>query len=334
MTDSPSVAEQVSAAVETAVAKHSESPSQDGGTTNTATSQAGEAPAPAGASGPEASPTAAVSQDARDGATRQPDDADGEDVKDDSKWKELDSRRTILKNARSKGAAEFRSNLEQRLGFSLDDENTLANVAMFRQDPAGYIKRFAQHFGLQAPEQAQRPQPTAPNGKTFERPSPRLRAEDGTPAYAQPEVDALIDHLTSQIQELKGSIDPLQQMRQQMEQQSVMAQAHTEAARTFEEIKTLEGFEDVKDRMLSLMKADGRVTWESAYRRAYQEIYRPKLEQSLRQRALDDLKKAPVTTPKGPSPNAQPRGVAPAKRGGLSVAEAIQAAVEKHSATA
>lgn len=329
MPDTLSVSEQVSAAVDSAVAKHSESPSQDGDQTSADGSPAGKTPAPAGASGSEASSAGDASQDARDGATRQPGDTDDDDVKDDSKWKELESRRSILKNARTKGASEFQRGLEQRLGFSLSDENTVQNLRLFVSDPAGYLQRYAQHFGL-APN-AEPPKAPA-NTAGFQRPSPRLAAEDGTPAYAQAEVDALVDHLNGQIEELKRSLNPIQQTHQQFEQQRVWSQAMSEADRTYKEISSWEGFDDVKDRMLELMKTDGRVTYESAYRRAYQEIYRPKLEQTVRQKALDDLKKAPAVTPKVVTPNAQARAGASSKRGNLSVAEAIEFAVEKHSA--
>ena len=321
-----SVSEIVSTAVETAVAQHSESPSQEGAQSTTA--PAGEAPATAEASGSDAQST--TSSTPKDGPTRQAGDADDDAVKDDSKWKELESRRTILKNARSKGATEFAQGLEQRLGFSLADENTIENLRQFRSDPVGYIKRYAQHFGLALADQ---PKPSQPQQQTatFEKPQPRLRAEDGTLAYAQPEVDTLIGHLNAQIEELKAALNPLQQTHQQFEQQRIYSQAVAEADTQFKEISQWEGFADVKDRMLELMKTDGRVTPDSAYRRAYQEIYRPKLEADIRQKALDDLKKAPVIAPKGASPSAQARGAAK-KPGSMSPAEAVAFAVEKHAA--
>lgn len=328
MPDTPSVSELVSSAIDTAVAQHSESPSQESGPPSTSSTPAGEAPAPAEASGSDAQST--TSSTTQGEPTRQAGDADDDAVKDDSKWKELESRRTILKNARSKGAAEFAQGLEQRLGFSLADENTIENLRQFRSDPAGYIKRYAQHFGLQFTDQPASSAPP-PSPATFEKPQPRLRAEDGTLAYAQPEVDALVGHLNAQIEELKAALNPIQQTHQHLEQQRLYSQAYAEADVQFKEISQWEGFADVKDRMLELMKADGRVTPDSAYRRAYQEIYRPKLEATIRQKALDDLKNAPATAPKGVSPSAQPRAASKTP-GNMSVSEAVQFAVEKHAA--
>jgi len=145
------------------------------------------------------------------------------------------------------------------------------------------------------------------------------------------QVDALVDNLFAQIEDLKSSMGPIRQTHDQLQQQRIYAEAVNVADAQFKEISQWEGFSDVKDRMLELMKADGRVTPDSAYRRAYQEIYRPKLEETIRRKALDDLRKAPVTTPKGASLSAQPRAAAK-KPGALSVKDAIEMAIEKHSA--
>jgi len=324
MPETPSVSELVSGAVETAVAKHSEPVSQDGGASSDTPTSADTASASADAPADGARPTAASSVE----PTKQAGDADGDLVKNDADWLTLDKRRTILQNARKNEREVFARELSDQLGVPISDQNAIANFRAFISDPAGYVRTYGKHFGLQVPEQT--PQRQAQPQGQFERPKPRLSAEDGTPAYAAPEVDALVGHLEQQIAQMQQMLNPIKQTHQELQRQRVHAEAFQTAQRDFDEMKSWEGFDDVMPRMLELMKADGRVTPDSAYRRAYQEVYRPKLEEKVRKSVLDELKTSPAATPKGVSPTATARAAAK-KPGAMSVSEAVLFAVEQAS---
>jgi hypothetical protein len=283
---------------------------------------------PAAASGPEAQPTSSSTSAT---AAIQPGDGDDAILKDDTSWLTPEKRRTILQNARQKAAAEYTQRVESTLGFSLSDDNAVANVKAFLSDPRGYIAAHAQHFGIApAVEPPRQPTPAPSNG--FTRPTPSLVAQNGTAAYAQAEVDALFDYQQQRIAALESALQPMQQTHQQIQSEQAMREIHAQAAAQYDDMRTWPGFDELKGDVLAVMQSDRRISPETAYRRVMQTKYLPTQEQRMREKLLAEINAAKAETPKGPSAITQSRTSAAPKRGGLSVHDAVQFAVEKHTA--
>jgi hypothetical protein len=329
-----SVSDLVHDAVTSAVSQASGSNPADGASDAAPQTSAGVSPAPADASGTDARTTAPSTTG---GPTIEGVDADDELVKDNNVWNDVGKRSQVLRNARTREAEKITKDLESRLGFRLSDENTLRNIQAYLADPPGYLRKYGEHFGLipaaanghaQAPPQNGNGQ--KPNG--FTRPQPQYRTEDGKAVYGQEEIDAITAEYEQRLARVEQSITPLQSTHDQLEQARITYQAQQEADRIYRDVQTWPRYEDIKDDMAKLLMSDGRVTPESAYGRIMRERY-PTFLQKTRQEVLDELKAKPAAPASKATPAAQARSSSTDRKRGLSVSEAVLAAVEKHSAT-
>lgn len=328
-----SVSDLVHDAVESAVSQASGSNPAEGTSDASSQTSAGASPAPADVSG---SDTRTTAPSTTGGPTIEGGDADDELVKDNNVWNDVQKRSTVLRNARQREAEKITKDLESRLGFRLSDENTLRNIQAYLADPPGYLRKYGEHFGL-IPAQHNghaQAQPSNGNGKPngFTRPQPQYRTEDGKAVYGQEEIDAITAEYEQRLARVEQSITPLQSTHDQLEQARITYQAQQEADRIYRDVQTWPRYEDVKEDMAKLLMSDGRVTPESAYGRIMREKF-PSFLQKSRQETLDELKAKPAAPASKATPSAQARSSSTDRKRGLSVSEAVLAAVEKHSAT-
>lgn len=293
----------ISAAVDAAVAQHSPSD----GPTGDASAQPAEAAAP-----PAAPPTdsGATESNADDSASAAPaTQATEKSAKPEEpvaappqeKWP------TILENARKKERAAATRELNERYGIpeDADPERVRAHVWGLINDPIGYYKslgeQLAPYLATNAPAQ-----PT----RAFQRPTPRLRSEDGTAAYTAEDVDALVEHVQSEMtaefnRQLAERLGPLQQTHEELESQKRWGTAVERAKTQLEEASSWEAFDELKEQIRDLMETDKRVTLWSAYNRLHQTWAKDRskrIEQETRQRVLDEIKKAPAAPTKTVAP--------------------------------
>ena len=233
---------------------------------------------------------------------------------------------TVLENARKKAREDVTAELRQQLGTDLSDPNAIANVRAFLSNPAQYLRQYAPHFGIQlaqAAAQATQAQPTEP-------PKPDLVAEDGTPAYSQRALDALLEWRFNQFaKSLDARFAPVEQTYQTITQQSQWAQAQAAARADIAEAETWDDWTDVKPRVIELLSEDKRRTLASSYAQARKEL-KPQLDQKRREAILEEIKTRPPV-PATLTPTAPTRSARKAKTNGLDIRSAVEAAMSKHA---
>lgn len=138
-----------------------------------------------------------------------------------------------------------RAEVETQYAWAKDLNPTHVSVAMdvateISRDAKGFASRLAGELGMKLvpiKEQAQPPQGGQATGDgQAELPKPRLRAEDGTAAYAADQMPAIIDAITKRITaQFEGRIKPLVDDRER-NQRTALATEQRESAR-----QTVEG---------------------------------------------------------------------------------------------
>lgn len=215
------------------------------------------------------------------------------------------------------------------MGFRLDDENAIANVAAFMADPPGYIRRYADHFGVSATAPAA-PTPAPPAAPAFERPKPILTSEDGKAAYDAAAMDQYLNHVFARIDQLETRFTPLDELQTRLQDAQIRSDARAYAEQRMSEVKKWDGFEELAPKIAQLMRADKRHSIESAYITLYHADYLPKSEERSRQKFLTELQNRPAA-PKVPQ-ETKTRARSE-NRKGLTTREAIEGAAEKLGAT-
>ncbi len=328
-TPAPSAPSTAREAIDSVLSKHSDSssPATSGRSdASDSRSSATGTVASAVASRPDATPSPASSTDP---ATRQPSDAE-DPIKDDD-WLTPEKRQRILRNARAREAESVRTTLEQQLGFEIKDERALAEVRAFISNPSAYVNANAERLGITLPV-APAPREAAPPVQARgERPLPDARSDDGTLFYTEKQTLALLDWYASQSEDkLASRLAPLEKLHERMTADQIRAEANEHAKGEVSKAEKWEGFNELKPRILALMRQDGRRTLLSAYNEVFQTEYLPASKSKMRQSILDELKSRPVA-PAGVSPSAQARTPASKRQGANTAKEAIEIALAKHA---
>ncbi len=233
----------------------------------------------------------------------------------------------VLGNAREKAARETEAKLHETYGIPRGaDPNTVRRfISGLHHDPVALYHEL----GRQLKPYLEQPK------ATFQRPTPRLRAEDGTAAYAAEDVDALIQQLQDTFeQRLTGAIEPLEAERQQSARAHIWNEAVKTADERLAEAREWEGFAELSTQIAELMEQDGRITLDSAYNRLVQPWRKErdrKLKEETRQQVLQEIKKAPVNSP-SVVPGAPVRAGNGAKRSRSSFDSDVEAAVQRANA--
>jgi hypothetical protein len=180
---------------------------------------------------------------------------------------------------------------------------------MADRNPVEFFNRFK--AGLEkhptwgkylTPQQAQAQQQANPE------PEPDLVAENGQPVYSAPQLRKWQEWNNAKTKaEFQSMVSPLLADRQQTQMQ---AQAQDFAKRTIEELSGLPGFDELKPEIAKNLKADRRLSPLGAYKRAYEEVYKPKMAQTSRDTLLNEMNQkaaantanpnATAATPKSP----------------------------------
>ncbi len=308
-------------------------------------------PAPAAASGSEAAPTTAgKTQAPATGAT----DEDGEIIQDQG-WLNLDKRRTILSNARTKAQQQARETiLEQELGLpkGVNLQSVRTHLQMLGSDAVAYHRQLGENLrrrGLLPPEGASTPPPTTvqtpPAAATPRpRPQPDLVFNDGRRAYSEEAQADLLEwqseQLTAQFNRaLEERLGPMQETHEIVQAEAVRNEAHAVAAATLEEASTWHRFGEFKKQIAELMVADRRVTVFSAYNRLLQAALKnenARVAEESRTATLDELSRRPGRDLVPGSPAATVVDPAARKRGGSLddlLTDAVTRSIAKHSST-
>jgi hypothetical protein len=229
-----------------------------------------------------------------------------------------------LDNRSKKVREDVFAELSTELGFDLSRPEYRANLRAFQQNPAAYVRQFAPQWGVKLAEDAAAAQPV-PDGP----PEPDLVAEDGvTRAYSAEGLAAwgawqqrqLMTQLDTRFGQIEGITGPL---KQALAWQEALRQAAPEV----EEAKTWDHFEDLRQEIHDIMKADGRATLGSAYARALKNNS-ARFRDESRNAVLTELKSSPRavdTAPVGSATraNSKPRG--------NTLDRAIESALEQHA---
>lgn len=230
--------------------------------------------------------------------------------------------RAILQNARKKAAAET----EGRYAWAKDVQPE--QYAQHREilnwldnDPVAFYKFLDSQLKAH-PTYAQALQPARPAAQADPEPKPDLQLADGTFTYSRDQFNKLFEWRERQLeQRVTQKFAPLQDA---FDKQARLSSGMAKAQAAIDEARTWQGFnENIKD-IYSLMKADKRVTLESAYRR----VVVPKLAQSdkdkresLRQEILQELKSKPAANTETPG---RVTNAAPASYKGKSTEEIMR----------
>ncbi len=233
----------------------------------------------------------------------------------------------ILQTTRDKTARETETRFRQEFGIpqGVDAARVKTFVDGLHNNPIGLLRQLQKELAPYLPENQPATKPA------FTKPSPRLRAEDGTAAYAAEDVDAILEHFQAQLdQRLAQSLEPINADRERQASEAIWNQAWTTAGQTLKDAEAWEGFAELKPEIVKLMEADGRVTFESAYNRLYQPWRKEqaqKLKETTRQELLKEIKSSPAVE-KSIRPGAPVHAADKSKRG-RSFNSDLDAAVEK-----
>lgn len=182
---------------------------------------------------------------------------------------------------------EKRKALEWAANVSPDRYRQMSEwYEMADRNPVEFYKRF--EAGLkQHPVWAQYLQPQQPQRDANPEPEPDLVAESGQPVYSAQQLRKWQEWNNAKTKaEFQSMVSPLLQKEQQSQ---MHAQAMDFAKRTVEELKDLEGFEELKPEIAKHLKADRRLSPLGAYKRAYAESYKPKMAQASRDSLLAEM---------------------------------------------
>src|SRR5690242_12293678 len=279
-----------------------------------ATAAASSPAAPAAGSGSESTASAKGSADA---LTTRANEAD--DELQDADWLKIpvERRQPILDNARKKEAARVRTELLQTYGLPEDAEPRViqSHINAIMTNPVGYFQWLGQDLQRRGLIQAPTGAPPPPPKPAPTRPQPSLRAEDGTAAYSQADMDALLEFERNELQKtLDARLAPLMHTHQAYQQEQVRSEAHSVAASQIAEAMTWPDFQELRPEIHRLMSQDGRRTLESTYIKLHSDLIKKReasLESTARQKVLAELKTTPDPNTVRPG---TPRPAATAKK--------------------
>lgn len=214
---------------------------------------------------------------------------------------------------------------------TLKESNAGAHLRALIQNPHAYAKWLTENLGPDPSVPLTTPNSTpAATPKTTPAPIvPDFQDDRGTGFYSAARMEEL---LKRQREDLLGEVDT--RMKPFNEQQALAVKADLDrradeyAINVLKEAAKWEGFSDLKPHIKTLMTSHG-LTLEQAYIRAYQTNYLPQREERSRKAFHESLKNKPVVTTDSPSRAAR-TDAAPSttKRGGISVREAVERAIE------
>ena len=172
---------------------------------------------------------------------------------------------------------------------------------MADRNPLEFFKRF--ESGLKRhPVWGQYLQTPTPQADAPKEPEPDLIAENGQPVYSAPQLKKWQEWNQSKLKsEFQRMVSPLLQKEQQS---SLQAQAQDFAKRAITELSGLPGFDELKPQIAEFLKSDRRLSPLGAYKKAYDEFYKPKLAQAQRQSVLDEMNQKAQANTANPAPSA------------------------------
>ena len=208
----------------------------------------------------------------------------------------LDRHKEILENTRRKVAEQY-AWLGARTQADIERMEQWYQFA--DRDPVTFHEQFGEAL-RRNPMYASRLQPQKP-AETPPDPvlEPDLVGPDGSPAFSarafEAHARALRERMAAEVERrLDERLGPVEQ---RVAQADLEQHARQVVAGKLNEARTWEGFEELRDSIKRRMGADGRLSLEGAYLRAYEEEFKPKLRDRIRQEVLGELtQKANATT--------------------------------------
>lgn len=291
------------------------------GTPAPKTAPSGSAATPGSGDAPTRTATTEAPTTAVPASDGKPSQADPDELSADEQKRGVPVERhtRIVQNARDRERVATETRVyESEIGYSKDEYGTLKPYvdALANDLPRFYrmIEPQLKRFGLVPNGNGHTAQPEGqqpPAKVVAERPQPDSQSEDGRKFYSEKAMEALSAWERQQIlAEVDARLKPHNETRAALERQTVDSQAREYAATTIAEASQWEGFEELKPQIVKAMKADGRVTIQSAYLKfhpAWRKEQDKKLETTIRQKQLDEIAAKPKP-PNDVRPSAAPVG--------------------------
>lgn len=194
----------------------------------------------------------------------------------------LDRHKAILQAEREKRKAlEWAKGVDQNRYRQMSEWYDMAD-----RNPVEFYRRFGSAL-KQHPTWGEYVRTPQAESKADPEPEPDLMAENGQKVYSADQLRKWQQWNDAKTKaELQGLVNPLLQREQQSQMQ---AQAQDYAKRWLDELSGLDGFEELRPEIARRLREDRRLSPLTAYKRAYEEVYRPKAAQASREKLLAEM---------------------------------------------